>query len=271
MAIRADFHLHSNFSGDSKAPMEEMVEKAVSLGLTHMCMTEHYDPDYVYAPGEDEIFELNTDSYLYELLRLREKYKDKIFVGFGVELGLQPHLKKKLAVYSRSKEFDFIIGSSHVCNRNDPYYPSFFEGRSADEAHHEYFLSVLECAKKLPYFDVYGHLDYVVRYGPTKNDGYTYAKHADVFDSILSYLIENGKGLEINTGGFRAGLGEPNPCVEILKRYRELGGEIITVGSDAHSPEYIAYEFGRAADILKECGFKYYCVFQGRAAEFLRI
>ena len=84
MAIRADFHLHSNFSGDSKAPMEEMIEKAVSLGLTHMCMTEHYDPDYVYAPGEDGIFELNTDSYLYELLRLREKYKDKIFVGFGV-------------------------------------------------------------------------------------------------------------------------------------------------------------------------------------------
>lgn len=271
MAVRADFHLHSNFSGDSDAPMEEMIKKAVSLGLTHMCITEHYDPDYVYSSDEEGIFELNTDSYLYELLKLREKYKDKIFVGFGVELGLQPHLKRELAIYSRSNEFDFIIGSSHICNRKDPYYPSFFVGRNEDEAHHEYFLSVLECVKKLPYFDVYGHLDYVVRYGPTKNDNYTYDKHSEVFDDILSYLIENEKGIELNTGGFKEGLGQPNPCVDILKRYRELGGEIITVGSDAHSPEYIAHEFEKAGEILKECGFKYYCIFQGRVPEFIKL
>lgn len=99
MAIQADFHLHSNFSGDSSAPMEDMIQKAISLGLTHICITEHYDPDYIYLAGQDAIFELNTDSYLYELLRLRDRYKDKISVGFGVELGLQPHLKRELAVF----------------------------------------------------------------------------------------------------------------------------------------------------------------------------
>ena len=76
--------MHSEFSGDSNAPMEEMIKKSISMGLSHICLTEHYDPDYVYLPGEEGMFELNTDSYLYELLRLRERYKNEISVGFGV-------------------------------------------------------------------------------------------------------------------------------------------------------------------------------------------
>lgn len=271
MALTADFHLHSSFSGDSDASMEEMVQKAVSLGLTHICFTEHYDPDYVYPEGEDGTFELNTDSYLYELLKLKAKYRNEIQIMFGVELGLQPHLKRELALYSRAHEFDFIIGSTHICNRKDPYYPSFFEGRDEDEAHQEYFEAILESVKKTPYFDVYGHLDYVVRYGPTKNDKYTYQKHADVIDRILLALLEEEKGIELNTGGFRAGLGQPNPCMDILKRYKELGGEIITVGSDAHTPGHVGADFDKASELLKECGFKYYAMFEGRIAEYFKL
>ena len=271
MAIKADYHMHSSFSGDSSAPMADMAKHALALGLTHICFTEHYDPDYIYPAGEEGMFELNTDSYLYELIKQKSKYNGQLEIAFGVELGLQPHLKRQLALYAKSHDFDFIIGSSHLCNRKDPYYPVFFEGRSEDEAHQEYFEAVLECVKTLPYFDVYGHLDYVVRYGPTKNDSYTYQKHADVFDKILSVLIENGKGIELNTGGFRSGLSQPNPCVEILKRYRALGGEIITVGSDAHAPKDIAADFDRACALLKECGFAYYYVFQKRIPEYLKL
>ncbi|MDE7323743.1 MAG: histidinol-phosphatase HisJ family protein [Lachnospiraceae bacterium] len=271
MSVKTDFHMHSNFSGDSDTPMEEMIKKAISLGLTHICITEHYDPDYVYLPGEEGIFELNTDSYLYELLRLREKYKDQISVSFGVELGLQPHLKRPLAIYSKTYDFDFIIGSSHICNRKDPYYPAFFEGRSEDDAHREYFESVLECVKSLPCFDVYGHLDYVVRYGPSKNEQYSYAKHSDILDSILRTLIENEKGIELNTGGFCSGLNQPNPSVDIIRRYHELGGEIITVGSDAHTPDQIGSAFDKACEILKACGFRYYCIFQSRMPEYFKL
>jgi histidinol-phosphatase (PHP family) len=271
MAIKVDFHVHSDFSGDSNAPMEEMIKKSIDLGLTHVCMTEHYDPDYVYLPGEEGMFELNTDSYLYELLKLKKKYENEIYVGFGVELGLQPHLKKLLSDYTETHNFDFIIGSSHICNRKDPYYPEFFEGRNEDEAHHEYFESVLECIKLLPYFDVYGHIDYVVRYGPTKNEKYTYDKHSDVFDSILLHLIASGKGIEVNTGGFRSGLNQPNPCIDIIKRYKELGGEIITIGSDAHKSEDIASEFDRTSEILKACGFKYYCIFKSRIPQYISL
>ena len=272
MAVKADYHLHSSFSGDSDTPMEDMILKGISLGLTSMCFTEHMDMDYVYnTPEDDGIFELNTDSYLYDLIKYKEKYSGKIKLLFGVELGIQPHLKRKLAVYAKSYDFDFIIASSHLCNGKDPYYPSFFEGRTDEEAYREYFSSILDNLKAFQNFDVYGHLDYVVRYGKTKDTEYCYDKYKDILDPILETILEAEKGIELNTGAINYGLRDLNPCTEILKRYRSLGGEIITVGSDAHRPDAIAKGFGRAAEILTACGFKYYTVFENRMPEFCRI
>lgn len=272
MAIVSDYHLHTSFSGDSKAPMESMIEKGIELGLKHMCFTEHMDLDYVYAPGDAEaMFEVNTDSYLFDVIRYKEKYADKINLNFGIELGIQPHISRELAKYAKSYDFDFIIASSHLCNRKDPYYPSFYEGRDEEEAYREYFLSILDNLKSFSNFDVYGHLDYVVRYGPNKDANYSYDKYKDVLDKILSWLVDHEKGLEINTGGISYGLKELNPCTDILRRYKELGGEIITVGSDAHAPERIAQGFERAAEILTSCGFKYYTIFAKRTPEYVKI
>ena len=272
MAITADYHMHSHHSGDSKAPMEQMVQSAISKGLTHICFTEHMDLDFpVSEVAPAGKFEVNTDSYLYELLQLRQKYEKDIQIGFGIELGLQPHLQRPIAVYAKSFEFDFIIGSSHVVNGTDPYLPSYYEGRSEEEAYREYFSSIIENIKKFPNFDVYGHLDYVVRYGPNADKNYSYDKYKDLFDTLLSLLLEKEKGLEVNTGGYRKGLKDMHPCRDVLKRYRELGGEIITIGSDAHTPEDIASDFGNVSEILTECGFKYYTVCQNRLPEFKRI
>lgn len=272
MALTTDFHMHSSYSGDSDTPMEQMASQALKAGLTQICFTEHMDYDY---PTNEEIpegyFEFNTDAYLFDLLRLREKYDGQLKILFGVELGLQPHLMRKLAVYAKSYEFDFIIGSTHVCHGKDPYYASFYEGRPEEEAYREYFTSTYESIKKFQNFDVYGHLDYVVRYGPNKDSEYSYEKYKDVIDPILSFLIEHEKGLEINTGGLKYGLRDVNPCADILKRYRELGGEIVTVGSDAHVPEYVGYRFDTAAEILKACGFKYYTTFEHRMPEFHKL
>lgn len=272
MAILSDYHLHTSFSGDSEAPMESMIEKGIALGLKHMCFTEHMDMDYVYASGDPEaMFEVNTDSYLFDVIRYREKYADKIQLNFGIELGIQPHISKELAKYVKSYDFDFIIASSHLCNRKDPYYPSFYEGREEEEAYREYFLSILDNLKAFSNFDVYGHLDYVVRYGPNKDVNYSYDKYKDVLDKILEWLVDHEKGLEINTGGIFYGLRELNPCTDILRRYKELGGEIITVGSDAHAPERIAQGFDRAGEILQSCGYKYYTIFAKRTPEYIKI
>lgn len=272
MAITADFHLHSSHSGDSATPMEDMIRQGLHLGLTHMCFTEHNDFDFPLSSHVPEnIFLLEPDPYLYDVIRFREKYADRINILFGVELGLQLQSVRKNAVLAKSYDFDFIIGSAHVCDNMDPYYPEYYEGRTEEEAYGRYFQSILENIKKFSNFDILGHLDYVVRYGPTKDANYSYEKYSDILDAILKHLIENGKGIEINTGGVKSGLKELHPCTAVIKRFRELGGEIITIGSDAHKLEQLATYFDRAEAVLTECGFRYYTVFEKRIPEFRRL
>lgn len=272
MPILADAHVHSHFSGDCQATMEAQIQKAISLGLNTITFTDHNDFDYPYRESDkQDMFLLNADSYLYELLKMRNQYEDQIKIFYGVELGLAPEILRKNLIFTRAHEYDFVIASSHLCHGKDPYYADFYEGRSEQEAYREYFESILENIKAFSNFDVYGHLDYVVRYGPNKNADYSYAKYADIIDAILEHLIENEKGIEVNTGGFRCGLDSPNPTVDIIRRYKELGGEIITVGSDAHDPKDLVSHFDVICDMLKELGFKYYTVFENRLPEYFRL
>lgn len=269
MPILADCHMHTHHSGDSDAPMEAMILRAMELGLKHICFTEHQDFDFIYEPDEpQDLFETDTDAYQKELLEMQAKYDGRLNIRFGVELGLQTHIAEQLNAYSSAYDFDFIIGSSHLCSRKDPYLNSFFTGRDEQEAYHEYFLYIKDCISSCSGFDVYGHLDYVLRYGPTKNAGFRYQDYQEVIDGILRSLIERGKGIELNTSGYSYALGAPHPCREILLRYKELGGEILTIGSDAHDPSHIASDFHRAAALLTDCGFRHYCVFERRKPIF---
>lgn len=272
MPVRADYHMHSHFSGDSDASMEAMILRAIELGLTEICFTEHMDLDYpVTKETPAGFFEVNIDSYLYALLRCRERYADQIRVNFGIELGMQPHLSRENARCAKSHDFDFIIASTHVVKRADPYYPAYFEGRSDEEAYREYFEETLVNMKSFTDFDIYGHIDYVIRYGATKDRNYCYEKYQDLFEKMIDILLSNGKGIELNTGGLRKGLKEAHPCTQFLRRYRQKGGEIITVGSDAHTPADIGSCFDLAAEILKSCGFSYYCTFEKRVPCFHRL
>lgn len=271
MGITGDFHLHTSFSSDSEAPMASMIEQGITAGLSCLCITEHMDKDYVRRTPEDFDFEVDTEAYYQTYQVLRARYADQIKVLFGIELGLQPHVADFYRQYIADYPFDFILGSSHICHRRDPYYPDFYEGRAEAEAYLEYFESILENIRAFDGYDVYGHLDYTVRYGPNQDREYSYEKYADILDCILRELIGRGKGIEVNTSGFRYGLTHPNPTEDILKRYLALGGEIITIGSDAHRPAHIAYEFERVSSILKECGFKYYTIFENRTAEFVKL
>ena len=250
--------------------MEVMIHRAVETGLQGITFTEHLDPDYPVTPDNLD-FSLNIPAYKEKLAELSDIYKDKIQVRFGIELGLQMHLGEYFDSLLSQTPFDFVIGSSHLVHGYDPYYPEFFEGRKEFLCYMEYFESILENIAVFDGFDVYGHIDYVVRYGPNKNASYSYQKYADIIDEILKALIIKGKGIEINTGGFKYGLGHPNPTEDIIKRYHELGGEIITIGADAHQPEHVAFDFEKVPSILKEAGFTHYTVFKNRKPEFIPI
>lgn len=277
--IISDFHSHSSNSGDSETKMQYQIEAARKCGLKHLCITEHNDFDYPdVTPGyEDEMcdFTLDVDTYLDEYRKMQESYcngtSSDFNLYFGIELGLQAQVVNQNKELISSYPFDFVIASSHVFDNSDPYFPPFWEGKNESDVFRKYFQSIYENICLYDDFDIYGHLDYIIRYGKEKDRHFKYSDFSDEIDAILKKLIEMGKGIEINTGGLKNGLRFPNPNPEILKRYKELSGEIITVGSDAHTPDYIGYRFDVAADILTECGFKYYTIFKSRKPEFLKI
>lgn len=268
-----DCHLHSRFSGDSDASPEEIILSARRKGVPLLCFTDHFDPD---SPSGDVSFDLDMDAYFAELRRLQSVQSSGPEILIGAELGLQPHLGDFLHSRLAGYPFDFLIGSTHLVDRADPYYPSFWEGRCVTASVRRYFETTLENIRAFDGFDVYGHLDYIVRYIPaaSRQKAFPSSEASDLrglIDEILKLLLDKGRGLEVNTGGFRSGLSEPNPSAAILRRYRELGGEILTVGSDAHSPEQIASCFRETAEFIRSCGFRYITVFRNRKPEFLPV
>ena len=264
--MKADYHVHTSFSYDSDSAPEEMIQAAVKKGLQTICITEHQDTDFA-EPGWDIDFE----QYVPRLQELKDKYSSQLEILIGMEFGLQPHLSRQCSEFAQKYPFDFIIGSIHLFDGYDPYYPGYFDDKTDEEGYRRAFEITLENVRNTTDFDVLGHIDYIVRYGHHQEQDYTYAKYADYLDEIMKHLIQNGKGLEVNTGGWKYGLPFAHPHQDTLKRYKELGGEIITVGSDAHKPEHVAYDFHKVKDYLEACGIKYYTEFRQRKPHFCAI
>ena len=294
--ILYDCHMHTSFSGDSQAPMEQMVLSARAKGLSGICFTDHLDWDYRETPG---LFDLDLDSYAAAVQRMQDKYNaDDFHIYFGIELGLQPHLADRHRQLVHRYPFDYVIGSTHVVDGYDPYYPLFFEKFGLEAGLRRYYQMIYENILAFPDFDSLGHLDYILRYLPPLPDralppqsgsvcvskAYTNAGYMEEIDAILRELIRRGIALELNTGAYRKGRLDPNPDLLVLRRYHELGGRRITLGADAHSPEHVAIGFGEippdyppeeadhfssAADLLKRAGFDSYLVFEGRRARVL--
>jgi histidinol-phosphatase (PHP family) len=249
-----------------------MIEGGIKKGLERIYITDHYDEDYPTlhtAPDYVQIF--NLDDYFTEINQLKEEYADEIEVLIGVEFGLQPHIGEFYKELAGKYPFEFIVGSLHVIEGDDPYAKRLFIGKTDEEVYRKMFQETLLCIERTEDFDVLGHLDYVVRYGGDREKEYSYEKFATEIDAILRKLIEKGKGLELNTSGFKYGLPFCHPTIEVVKRYKELGGEIITVASDGHIPKHIAYDFNKVPAILKEAGFKYYTEYRQRKPYFYPI
>lgn len=277
--IQSDNHVHTSFSSDSETPMEEMLKQGIRLGFSSICFTDHMDYDFPdLGNGMDFVFD--AEAYLKELARLEPLYP-QIQIRKGIELGLKPYLKERCNGLTSSLPLDFIIGSTHLVDDMDPYYPEYWEGKTEKQGIDKYYETTLENIHSGIDFDVYGHIDYIIRYTPTQHE---YRKKGiideaymekslknsfELVDEILKALINSGKGIELNTAGLKYGLGHPHPHETILKRYRELGGEIITIGSDGHQPEHLGYDFGKVPELLRQCGFSYYTEFYQRKPKMI--
>ncbi len=262
-----DTHLHTEFSTDSKASVEGQIESAISKGLKGICITDHMDYGFPNDPTTMHIenpFTFDPEAYKKKLKELKERYSN-FDLKIGVECGLQPYddVIEKNKLLCSDPVLDQVIGSIHLVEKKDPYYPGFWEGRSAKDTIRLYLEATLKNIELFSDFDTMGHLDYAVRYCPQKGV-YDPIDFIDIVDAIFEFLIKNDIALEINTSALKGDYAQVNPHPVLIKRYYEKGGRMMTVGADAHEPEHIAYGFDKANEILKEIGFKSYFIFDKR-------
>ena len=262
-----DHHVHTNFSPDAdpEATMKRYIDKAKRIGRSGMMFTDHVDMD---TPVELFFEYPDYNQYKAKIDALNEP---AFFVGMGVEIGYLETIKAKLSEFIHSHPFDFVIASLHLGDGLDFYNNDFFIGKTQKEAYQRYFELMLEMVENFRDYDVVGHLDYIIRYGNYDTKNYQYSDYKALIDAILKAIIKNNKGLEINTSGFRYGLGVTHPSVTLLKRYKALGGKIITLGSDAHKVADFEADFDHAVALLKKAGFSDIAVFKKRKPTFYKV
>lgn len=262
-----DCHVHTTMSYDGKATMQEYINVSGEKNVDELTFTEHYD---ICENVNTIIKPTNLKEYYNEYLKVKNSTKLKL--NFGIEVGLQTDQVKELEQTINKYPFDFVIGSSHIVQKKDiGDDKSFFEGRTQKEVYLIYLEEVLRNIKLFNNFDVYGHLDNIVRYGNYVNKKIYYNDFREILDEILIELIRKDKGIEINSSGIGYGLGSPHPNIEILSRYKELGGKIITMGSDAHKSKELVKNFDKSFDLLEQVGFDEITIFHQRNPEFVKI
>ena len=261
----ADYHVHTGFSDDSSYPLEQVARDAIRLNLDELCFTEHVDygvkPEWNEPEGarfEDghPVTNCPYEAYLAELDRVREELGERIALRAGLELGVQTttFAQNRALVERLGDGLDFVICSIHQVGNLEYWNGDFQRGRAQEEIHEAYYEEMLGVVEAFDGYSVLGHLDLIRRYDPFGD--YPFERVRDVVAEILRRVIADGKGIEVNTSGIRYGLGDFQPRREILELYRDLGGTVVTVGSDSHKPEHLGSYLRLAYRELAELGFE---------------
>ena len=278
-----DCHTHTQFSVDSEADLGMCAERADRLGLAAYAVTDHCEcnswyPAEHYSDGDDM-----HDSYCYKdcfldsvaaVTALKEKYNGKLNLICGVEMG-QPQAAPEAAAFINADErVDFIIGSLHQIRGEKDFYYIDYMDLGTDKIYdllERYFTELNEMCRTNS-FDVLGHLTYCLRYMKQRHGiEPDISRFDDIIADSFRTLAQNGKGIEINTSGLRQGFGETFPNLRYTKLFREMGGEIISVGSDAHTAEDIGKNVRDGIEIAKAAGFTRIAYFQKRQPQFIAI
>lgn len=263
--IMFDSHVHSSFSTDSTLIEEKACERAKKQGLKGLVFTDHIDLNF---PKID--FTIDFKKHHSFIMDLKAMHKNELDIVKGIEVGIYEKVVDQTKKILADNKFDFIISSVHLLNGFDAYDTEIYVGKSKKEIYSLYLKQILKNYFMFNDYDVLGHFDFIIRYAPYDDRSMLYSEFSDLFDEIFKTLIYAGKGIEINTGSYRM-TGSKKVAIfdeNILKRYKELGGEIITLGSDAHSEDFIGYGFENFTEIIKRCGFKYIAHYIDRKAIF---
>lgn len=285
----ADYHLHCEYSDDSNEPMENQIQKAITLGLDEMCFTDHVDygikrdwddPEGIIIRHAIEhgkevdlvLANVNYPKYFEALNMYQKKYASSISIKKGLEFGIQSitvdAYEKLYASYQ--DDLDFVLFSMHQVNNLEFWTQDFQKGKTQKEYNDEYYKEIYQTMQIFHHYSCLAHLDLLARYD--ENGIYPFENEKDIIAEILKYAIRDGKGIEINTSSWKYGLKDTQPSRAILKLYKDLGGKIITVGSDAHETKYLASHIKDAYAILKnEIGINEICTFDHMQAIFHKI
>jgi histidinol-phosphatase (PHP family) len=259
-----DFHMHSTVSFDGHDSPQRMVQAAADLGLKEICFTDHIDYDPL---AQEQTMVLDTKVY-------HEAYDELshplVKVRRGLEFGMLPDNVAQFKVDLKRAEFDFVIGSVHFAENVDIYFQPYWDGKTVFEAERRYLEETLACVQAHDDFDVLGHLTYIskARAHPAARP-VPYEAHQQIVDEILRTLAQKGKGMEMNSSGVDR-CGDFLPYDIYFRRFKELGGQIVTIGSDAHNWQRVGQYSDRACAILKDI-FGYVCTFEGRKPIFHKL
>lgn len=275
MKMRIDYHIHTEFSDDSDYAMEQVIKDAIKKGFDELCFTDHVDygikkdwdepGEMIYRkggagePDQMPVANVNYPVYYKTFQKMKELYQDNISLKFGLEFGMQAHTVEKYEKLFSRYPFDFIILSVHEIEDKEFWDQGFQNGMTQQEYNERYYEEMLYLVKNYHNYSVLGHMDLITRYD--KAGVYPFEQLKPILTKILKTVITDGKGIEVNTSSYRYGLKDLTPSRDILKLYKELGGKIITIGSDSHKPEHLGAFVDETKEELKALGFEQICTF----------
>ncbi len=280
----ADYHVHTEFSDDSVFALEDVCALAIERGIDEICITDHVDYDvrpdwdeYRRDPSCAKIFEgklsINVDyeRYFPAIEAARERFAPMLAVKTGMEFGVQSHTAERFhALFEQHADaWDFIILSIHQVGNEEFWNGTFQKGRTQDEYNMQYYEEMLRVVQRFDDWSVLGHLDLIKRYdaaGPWPDEN-----ARDIVAEIMKEAIRRGKGIELNTSSIRYGLSDLTPSEDILRLYRDLGGRILSIGSDSHKPEHLGAHIPMMRERLQAIGFTEFCTFDHMEPVFHRL
>ncbi len=259
-----DFHIHSRVSFDGHDTGSVLAQAAAAAGLKEICFTDHLDYDPL-GFMKDIAFDTAAYNAEYDGLEL-----PGLKIRLGMEFGMTPDNRDQFQQDLKRRDFDFVLGSVHFVDSLDVYFKEYWQGKTVWEAERRYLEDTLRCVENHDDFDVLAHLSFISKAAahPAPRP-LPYEEHREIVDEILKVLVRKDKGMEMNTSGADR-CGGFLPTADIMKRFHELGGQIVTVGSDAHRCNRVGQYTKEACAILQEI-FGHVCTFEGREPVFHKL